>query len=286
MLAIVSRYVVVTRSASHEPASGRLRSLRVGTGSAAGVVDHSYQWDSLGNLRSRTDLIGDAVAGPIVEDFEYGDPLNRLTAYTVRASAVPGGQRRVTLRYNALGMILSKSDVGSYVYGAQGPGSVRPHALLQVQGTSATSYAYDANGNLVSATGSGSKYSSISYTSFNLPDSQSGLQGSAARYTWQYDENHARIRETRTTASGTRTTWLLHPDNQGGLGFEREIASNGTAFNRHFLSAGGQVLAVLVSSGSLASPASGAANEPAYLSTSNNVDAREARSDQAERWSV
>ncbi|UDF35494.1 UNVERIFIED_ORG: RHS repeat-associated core domain-containing protein [Shinella sp. XGS7] len=180
------------------------------------------------------------------------------------APAVPGGQRRVTLQYNALGMMLSKSDVGAYVYGAQGPGAVRPHALLQVLGSGTSNYAYDANGNLVSASGAGTKYRSISYTSFNLPDSQGGLQGAGGRYTWQYDENQARIRETRANGSGTRNTWYLHPDNQGGLGFEREEASNGTAYNRHYLSAGGQAIAVLVSSGALAAPAGHDANEPAY----------------------
>lgn len=37
------------------------------------------------------------------------------------------------------------------------------------------SYTYDAAGNLVSA--SGGKYQTVTYNSFNLPDSQNGLLG-------------------------------------------------------------------------------------------------------------
>ncbi|MEO8298514.1 MAG: hypothetical protein ABI574_11970 [Burkholderiales bacterium] len=53
----------------------------------------------------------------------------------------------MTLQYNALGMLLYKSDVGVYTYGTQGAGAVRPHALLKMTGASVTNYAYDANGN-------------------------------------------------------------------------------------------------------------------------------------------
>ena len=111
-------------------------------------------------------------------------------------------------------------------------------------------YAYDANGNVVSA--SGGKWRSIAYTSFNLPDSQQGAAGPAGtpRYTWQYDENHQRIRETRVSTAGTRTTWYLHPDNQGGLAFETETAPDGRLSRRHYVNVGGQTV-VLVSNGTL-----------------------------------
>ncbi|KNZ32389.1 MAG: hypothetical protein AD742_11455 [Methylibium sp. NZG] len=99
----------------------------------------------------------------------------------------------------------------------------------------------------------------MSYTSFNLPDSQTGLQGASGspKYTWVYDERHARIKETRVVAGGTRTTWNLHPDNQSGLGFECESAgasvncNSTTTQRRHYLSAGGMNIGVLVSSGAL-----------------------------------
>ncbi len=75
-------------------------------------------------------------------------------------------------------------------------------------------------------------------------------------YTWHYDENHQRIKETRVNASGTRTTWMLHPDNAGGLGFECESmqsinCNDASASKRHYLTAGGQSIGVLVSTGAL-----------------------------------
>jgi hypothetical protein len=59
--------------------------------------------------------------------------------------------------------------------------------------------------------------------------------------------------------AGTVTTWDLHPDNQGGLGFESETnaptspstANPAPTSNRHYLSAGGQAIGVLVSTGAL-----------------------------------
>ena len=118
----------------------------------------------------------------------------------------------------------------------------------------AASYSYDLNGNAGTATAG--KWRSINYTSFNLPGNVPGDRGidgpgGTPRSLWQYDEGHQRIKEVRTNASGTRTTWYLHPDNQGGLGFEREIAANGTQSNRHYLSAGGRAFAVLVTTGAL-----------------------------------
>lgn len=145
-------------------------------------------------------------------------------------------------------MLLYKSDVGNYRYNVQG--GALPHALQSVAGAVSASYGYDANGNMISA--SAGKYRSVGYTSFNLPDESAGIQGPAggAKYTWQYDENHQRVKEVRTNASGTRTTWMLHPDNAGGLGFESETSPAGTS-NRHYLSAGGQSVGVLVSTGAL-----------------------------------
>jgi RHS repeat-associated protein len=251
-----------------QPQTGRTTALTAGPGSSNTVVNQAYGWDSLNNLLYRADNIGDAIAGAVTENFEYADGLSRLTKYTVAAPGVPGGSRSVNLVYNALGMLLAKSDVGVYTYGAAG--SARPHALLSLAptgGGAATTYGYDANGNLITA--SAGKYRSIAYTSFNLPDSQNGIGGettggSTPRYTWVYDESHQRIKEVRTitggTMAGTRTTWYLHPDNAGNLGFEQDVnsptmpsASNPAATsNRHYLSFGARAIGVLVTTGSIA----------------------------------
>lgn len=263
---------VISR-ASYEAATGRTTALSAGAGTSNSVLDYNFAWDSLNNLIYRADNIGDAVAGAVTENFEYGDALARLTKYTVNAAGVPGGSRVVDLQYNALGMLLSKSDVGSYTYPTAG--SARPHALATLNAVdgSTTTYQYDDAGNLTSA--SNGKYRSITYTSFNLPDSQSGIVGApsgayggTAQHTWVYDESHTRIKEVRTitggSQAGTRTLWYLHPDNAGGLGFESEVNSPTTptadnpaqTTNRHFLSIGGQAIGVIITTGNLPTPGS------------------------------
>ena len=255
----------VLTKAAFEAFTGRTTTLTAGVGASTSVLNHQYVWDSLNNLTGRTDNNGDGTHGAVGETFSYGDALNRLTQYAVSNSQInpPSQVRNVTLQYNALGMLLYKSDVGNYVYGTQGAGAVRPHALQSVSGAVTSSYVYDANGNLASS--STGKYRSIAYTSFNLPDSQTGITGPSGspQYTWQYDENHARIKEVRTVASGTyagtRTTWDMHPDNHGGLSFESEVnapttpsaANPAVTSNRHYLSVSGQVIGVMVSTGAL-----------------------------------
>ena len=254
----------INNRAVFEPRSGRLTNLTAGPGSTNTVVDQRYLWNSVNLLTQRIDAIGDPIAAPgvqVADTFGY-DLLGRLTQYVVAGS---GGSRTVNLAYNALGMLLSKSDVGNYSYPAQGVVNGRPHAVQSITGIG-VSYTYDLNGNAVTA--SAGKWRSIAYTSFNLPDGSNGIQGASGtpKSTWQYDEGHQRIREDRVNASGTRTTWYLHPDNQGGLGFEREIAPNGAQSNRHYLSAGGSAFAVIVTTGALPTLAGGQ-TAPAVLAS-------------------
>lgn len=258
----------VATISAYEAATGRVTDLKAGASTAANVLNHHYVWDSLDNLQARNDANGDGSTGAVTESFNYADGLNRLTGYTVSGASVPGLSRTVLMQYNALGMLLYKSDVGNYAYGAQGAGAVRPHALLNVINSSTTTNGYDANGNLTSA--STGKYSSLTYTSFNLPDSQTGLAGPSGtpQYTWNYDDTHTRIKEVKTATGanpGTRTTWYMHPDNAGGLGFESEINSTTNPAlndNRHFLTAAGNVVGVLVSTGAVPAPVGTAPASP------------------------
>ena len=249
----------VTARADFEPFVGRIRSsTAAAAGAGAAILNYAYVWDSLNHLVQRTDANGDGITGSVSDEYGY-DEIGRLSSYRVSAPSVQGLERKVTLQYNALGSVLYKSDVGNYSYPAQGPGVVRPHALQTVSGAVPASYTYDANGNLTGA--SAGSYRKISYTSFNLPDGQNGLEGPNGypRYSWQYDENHQRIKETRVSGSGTRITWMLHPDNAGGLAFESE-QNGGAISNRHYLSVGGISVGVLVTTGNL--PLLGGGMEP------------------------
>ncbi|KQW42934.1 hypothetical protein ASD88_20640 [Pelomonas sp. Root662] len=245
----------VNSRASFDGPTGRLKDLNAGLGSTNTAVAYTYTWDSIGNLKGRADLNGDGSTGNITDSYVY-DALNRLTQYTVEASASASLKRTVDLHYNAIGNLLHKSDVGNYIYpdfgNSSGTTRPRPHALTtlnRVSGGSIT-YAYDASGNAITATDGA--WRRITYTSFNLPSGtvdQAGAGGAEGpnglRYLWYYDENHQRLKEVRTNAQGTRTTWNLHPDNQGGLGFETESTGSSVNLNRHYIAAGGQTLVVV-----------------------------------------
>ena len=275
----------VINRASFDAMTARLTGLSAGLGAASNVLSQHYGWDSLSHLVARSDDNGDGSSGAVTDAYSY-DGIGRLQSYSVSAQHIPGQSRTVTLQYNATGMTLYKSDVGVYSYGTQGAGQSHPHALqsvaASVSGIVSANYFYDASGNLTSA--SAGKYSTIAYTSFNLPDNNvtnlvngvptpGGVQGPAGgpRYFWMYDESHQRIKETRITGSGvssiTRTTWYMHPDNQGGLGFECDSPTNANCAsadtsNRHFLSAGGMSIGVLVSNGPLPSLGTGVTVPP------------------------
>jgi RHS repeat-associated protein len=239
---------------SYEAATGRILSVVAGTGSNAEVLNHQYTWDSVNNLKSRTDGNGDGGSGAVTEAFGF-DGLNRLTRYDVSATEIPNLSRTVTLQYNALGMLLYKSDLGNYRYGASGSSSTHPHALLGLTGVQNSTFTPDFNGNVIGATGN-SKYAGMTYTSFDNVATATGQGGLA--YSWTYDDNHARIKEVRTSGGNTRTIWYLHPDNVGGLGFESEIDSSpASQSNRHFIVEAGKTIGVLISTGSLPTLAAG-----------------------------
>ncbi len=218
---------------AYDALTGRTLGINVGNGDAGGEIQRqTYGWDTVGNLTDRADS---PQSQPVVsENFGY-DPLNRLTSYQTSSAGIAGLSKDVTLAYNAIGNITSKSDVGTYSYPASGAASVRPGAVSSITGAagqSARSYTYDAAGNLTASTGG--KYTTLQYTSFNLPASLSGAGGS---YSWQYGPGHERIKEVK----GGRTTWYFHPDNAGGLAYEQEQGPSGTV-NRHYISVMGRTV--------------------------------------------
>ena len=136
---------------SYEPATGRLHTLK--TVSLAGgqpdIQDLRYTWDDLDNLTQRRDNRRN-----LTEDFLQYDGLNRLVASQVV------GQAPRTVRYNSLGNITAKSNVGDYTYSGINAG---PHAVTST-GDGIT-YQYDPNGNMYSD----SSGRTLAYTVFDKP---------------------------------------------------------------------------------------------------------------------
>jgi RHS repeat-associated protein len=232
-----------------EPQTGRTKDIGAGPGNT--VFHHSYDYDSLANLRSRDDSNGAGNGHAVTETYLY-DNLSRLQTYSISGPDMAAPMtRRVDLSYDAVGNLTYKSDVGIYTYPT--PGSAKPHAVTSIAGGAANSYAYDLNGNLTTA--AAGKYKKINYTSFDLPDGSLGIEGrDGTRYSWQYNADHARIKEVRANAQGTRTTWISHPDNAGGLGFEQEISAAGAVANRHYLDAGGMTIGMITTNGAITNP--------------------------------
>jgi len=90
-------------------------------GEQTAVQDLRYQYDAVNNLTQREDALG--VTG--LETFEY-DNLDRLTAHHK-------GDETVTVRYDEIGNITFKSDVGSYNY-APNSSNQNSHRLMSVTG--------------------------------------------------------------------------------------------------------------------------------------------------------
>ncbi len=101
------------------------------------------------------------------------------------------GQSAVTVSYDALGSILSKTGVGTYTYGA---GSAGPHAVSKAAGLK---YCYDKNGNNISGDGR-----TITYTACGLPSqiSDGHVTGFA------YGPDRSRYRRIDNGTAGTTTT--------------------------------------------------------------------------------
>ena len=244
------------------------------------VLNQSYRYDSLGNIKTRVD---NSPGVGIEENFAY-DSLNRLTLATIVGGAVRPTTTEV--RYDARGNIAYKSDVGRYWYDASRPNRMTnitletaPGASISVTGTRALSYAFDdsiagaqsingttvGNGNLTYTVSHDStnnihtvRYET--YTSFNMPSQVvygnfiTNTSSTADRtLSYAYGPEHQRVRENVSlTGTGTSSyfagnTWYLNGEDSLGLSYEKEVRANGTTENKHYLMAGGQVFAVFTS---------------------------------------
>jgi RHS repeat-associated protein len=215
--------------------------LRTGTVTAVGgaVTSNthhalSYRFDA--NLNPTERVNG---ATNLREEFAY-DLQNRLTDYRIRPSDT-AQNRDMRVVYNAIGNILFKTGSGIYTYNASGASSVRPHAVTNVGGTT---YNYDANGHLETTTGTLAR--THTWTAFNQP---ARLSANGTTMDFKYDADYQRMERVTTTGTTVRRLYMLHPDNAGGLSFERELTfNNGTLTqteNRHYINTPAGVVAVV-----------------------------------------
>ena len=157
----------------------------------------SYEFDSLGNLHSRTTQRSDnngLAFEEITERFAY-DSLNRVTASTTSGLF----SRILDYQYDDLGNLTYRSDLGTLTYNRTSNAGI--HAITS-SGTASTpaykTYAYDKYGNMTSRGGE-----TITYDVFNKPLTISGSSGTTS---FSYGPNHERFKQI----SGGKTTYVIN----------------------------------------------------------------------------
>jgi RHS repeat-associated protein len=160
-----------------EDNTGRLA--QISTGINGSLQRWDYTWDKNGSLATRWDRSNGA---DFQEAFVY-DNLDRLTTVKqirTAGSATPNASPSLSLAYDQLGNITSKSgtgiaSLGAYTYksttaqtGCSNINIAGPHAVSQVNGKS---YCYDLNGNNTTVRKNGSVIRTIVYTGFDLAES-------------------------------------------------------------------------------------------------------------------
>jgi hypothetical protein len=193
--------------------TGSIQSGVVGSGS--GLQNQSYAYDLVGNVTQRQENnLG------LSENFYY-DNLYRLDYSTLN------GSTNVDLSYDAMGNILTKTDVagtGGWSYHA-----TKKHAVTST-GSGGYSYGYDANGNMTSRNGA-----TINWTSYNYPTLLAAGSESTGFY---YGPDRQYYKQVYTGPSGTETTSYV-----GGL-LEKVVVGSTTDW-RHYISAEGHTVAIV-----------------------------------------
>ena len=209
----------LTTQVEWDPLMGRLRSIRSGVNGA--LQDWQYDdaggsgYDPNGNLKWRKDR-------RIDREERFGcDSMNRLTSSDVFLGV--GLQAVTGFQYDLLGNLTHKGDQlqqsGTYLNPVTNapvthscPRTGRHFLTVMQQGSSQTIYCYDANGNQISASASGSPAPiangdrRISYTVHDKPCSiQKVGQGANQTFTrYRYGPNHELVR--RSDGSGPIST--------------------------------------------------------------------------------
>ena len=210
----------------YDPGTGQLTSQLVGGGLPGYEVYHSdYQWDLIGNLEWRENLLNGEK-----ETFAY-DNLNRLETATI-------GSQVLETRYDAFGNITYKSDVGDYSYGDDCDSAAGPHAVCST--SDGHSYRYDANGNMTrDIYSSGATHRSFTYSVFDKPteitkNNQQGARQHTARF--RYGPSRSRyLRQDVDTANNIKTTLYLN-------GVERVTHPNGKVEIKRYI--GGKAIVI------------------------------------------
>lgn len=232
---------------TYDANTGLLKQTQSGTIAAPNSVNNqSYVYDTLGNLTQRYD----GVTG-LNESFGY-DNLNRLTGTTAQSGTLITS---VSVTYDEIGNITTKSNVGSYSYGKIDPTTgnlIQPHAVTKIMMndgvTQYAAYSYDANGNMLSGAGR-----TITWNSWNMPSNITGTTPNkstptgiaSSNFSFIYNATHERVKET--LPDGT-ILYNISPRVDTGIHVEKRIKPDGTVLFVNSLYAGNFPLGTVTTS--------------------------------------
>ena len=267
---------------TYKPSTGYIDTIQTGVTAAsftATVQNDSYTFDSLGNLTFRNEALNN-----VAESFGY-DTLNRLT------SATRGSDVR-SVKYDALGRIYYKSEVGYYSYGQA---ITVPNPNYNPNWTPYNTWIPIGMGNGTPIFVSGP----VTAPSQNLTVSTAGVcggihrvcgiagtlnttfaydangnmtSGNGRNYTWMsfnmpasitqggnsesflYNANHERIKRTSVDNGQTTTTYYLNPRLDLGGTFEKNIKPDNSVEYVHHIYAGGQAIGSVVTTENYSAP--------------------------------
>jgi RHS repeat-associated protein len=189
--------------------SGALLSIKTGYDSGDEIRNLTFEYDILNNVKTRSDeKLG------VTHNLTYDD-LNRIVKADIDTR---GTSTTYEYKYDELGNITYKSDVGNYSYATS-----RPHAVSKVGDMT---YTYDANSNMTK-----NADKTITYTSFNKP---STIKTASHVVTFNYDANNSRFKKT----SNSNTTHYI------GKSYEKNFYANGSIQEKYFIYAGGKLVSI------------------------------------------
>ena len=179
-----------------------------------------FAWNKVGSLTQRRDL-----NRSLTEDFFY-DNLHRLDYSRLN------GVQNLDLSYDAMGNIISKSDVGA------GTWTYHPTKKHAVTNAAGNTFTYDANGNQITRNAN-----DVTWTSYNYP---SRVENGTKYHDYFYDANRQRWKQVYYNGSASETTIFV-----GGI-LEKHTAGSVTEY-RHHIQVGRQAVALYTrpSSGSI-----------------------------------
>jgi RHS repeat-associated protein len=206
----LSGHPQIVSNRSYDAVTGWLASTQTGPGGGATLQNEAYLYDEMGNVTQRqNNNLG------LTENFYY-DNLYRLD------HSMLGSSVNLQMGYDAMGDITSRSDVADGAAWTYDP--VRKHAVTQA-GSSAFTYAYDANGNVTSRNGR-----FTGWTSYNYPNNVSTATESAI---FNYGPNRQRWSMVYNGSAGQEITYYVTP-------LYEIMYAGGLSTNRHYIYAGGR----------------------------------------------